>query len=98
LKLPVAGHWAAGAFRLPFPVQPERNLLLTLPPRRLLTKSDCVKYVMQLRQSFRRELSGPVSARRILLRICANLHQIYTHLKSPTRADGLQRYLVALAK
>jgi hypothetical protein len=39
-----------------------------------------------------------VSARRILLRICANLHQIYTHLKSPDQSERLQRYLVALAK
>ena len=40
----------------------------------------------------------PISARRVLLRICANLHQIYLQLSENDEATRVQRYLVALAK
>jgi regulator of sirC expression with transglutaminase-like and TPR domain len=98
LKLPVAGIGLPGHFVCRF--QSSRHEIYIDPFRRgrLLTKSDCVKYVMQLRHRFDESCLAPVSARRILLRICANLHQIYTHLKSPDQSERLQRYLVALAK
>jgi regulator of sirC expression with transglutaminase-like and TPR domain len=98
LKLPVAGIGLPGHFVCRF--QSSRYEVYIDPFRRgrLLTKSDCVKYVMQLRHRFDESCLAPVSARRILLRICANLHQIYTHLKSPDQSERLQRYLVALAK
>lgn len=65
---------------------------------RFLTKADCVKHVVQLRQRFDESSLAPVSSRRILLRICASLHQIYTQRKLSEQSDRLQRYLVALAK
>jgi regulator of sirC expression with transglutaminase-like and TPR domain len=65
---------------------------------RFLTKADCVKHVVQLRQRFDESCLVPVSSRRILLRICAHLHQIYTQQKSAAQADRIQRYIVALAK
>ena len=36
--------------------------------------------------------------RRLLLRICSNLHQIYQRLEQAAEAVRLQRYLVALAR
>jgi hypothetical protein len=57
-----------------------------------------VKHVINLRQRFDESCLAPVSARRILLRICAQLHQIYTQQKAPVQIERLQRYLVALAK
>jgi regulator of sirC expression with transglutaminase-like and TPR domain len=65
---------------------------------RLWTKADCIKQVVQLRERFDESCLAPVSSRRILLRICASLHQIYTQRKSADQVDRLQRYLVALAK
>jgi regulator of sirC expression with transglutaminase-like and TPR domain len=65
---------------------------------RLLSKADCIKYVVQLRQRFDESSLAPVSSRRILLRICADLHQIYTQRKIPAQMERLQRYLWALAK
>ncbi len=65
---------------------------------RLLVKADCVKLVMNSQHRFDDSFLSPVSPRRILLRICANLHQIYTQQKSTLQAERLQRYLVALAK
>jgi hypothetical protein len=41
---------------------------------------------------------APISARRMLLRICGNLHQIYVHLSQGEAASRLQHYLVALAR
>jgi regulator of sirC expression with transglutaminase-like and TPR domain len=64
----------------------------------LMTKSDCIKRVVQLRQRFDESCLAPVSSRRILLRICATLHQIYTQRKAADQVDRLHRYLVALAK
>jgi regulator of sirC expression with transglutaminase-like and TPR domain len=40
---------------------------------------------------------APVTPRRILLRMCANLHQIYTQTKATVETERLQKYLVALA-
>ena len=98
LRLPVVGIGLPGHFVCRY--QSSRHELYIDPFRkgRLLSKSDCVKEVFKLRHRFDESCLAPVSARRILLRICANLHQIYTHLKSPAQADRLQRYLVALAK
>jgi regulator of sirC expression with transglutaminase-like and TPR domain len=98
LRLPVAGIGLPGHFVCRY--QTSRNEVYVDPFKkgRLLSKSDCVKYVVQLRHRFDESCLAPVSARRILLRICANLHQIYTHLKLPGQAERLQRYLVALAK
>jgi regulator of sirC expression with transglutaminase-like and TPR domain len=64
----------------------------------VLVKADCIKMVMQVHHRLDDSFLAPVTPRRILLRICATLHQIYTHQKSPLQAERLQRYLVALAK
>jgi hypothetical protein len=41
---------------------------------------------------------APVSSRRMLLRMCANIHQTCSHLEMAEEAGRMQRYLVALAK
>jgi regulator of sirC expression with transglutaminase-like and TPR domain len=98
LRLPVVGIALPEHFVCRY--QSSRYEIYIDPVRRgrLLSKSDCVKYVVQFRHRFDESCLAPMSARRILLRICARLHQIYTHLKSPGQAERLQRYLVALAK
>jgi regulator of sirC expression with transglutaminase-like and TPR domain len=98
LRLPVAGIGLPGYFLCRF--QSSRAEIYVDPFRggRLMTKGDCIKHMVQLRQRFDESCLSPVSSRRILLRICANLHQIYTQQKSPEQGGRLQRYLVALAK
>jgi hypothetical protein len=39
-----------------------------------------------------------VSPRRMLLRMCANLHQIYVDLEKTKESTRLQHYIVALSK
>jgi len=98
LRLPVAGIGLPGHFLCRY--QDLRHEIYIDPFRRgrLQTKADCVKHVIQLRQRFDESCLSPLSSRRILLRICAHLHQIYTHLKLPVQSERLRRYLVALAK
>jgi len=98
LRLPVAGIGLPGHFVCRY--QSSRYEIYIDPFRKgiLLTKADCVKYVVQLRHRFDESCLAPLSSRRILLRICATLDQIYTHLRSPAQCERLRRYLVALAK
>jgi regulator of sirC expression with transglutaminase-like and TPR domain len=48
--------------------------------------------------NLRDDYLAPVTPRRLLLRICSNLHQVYQRLEQAVEAMRLQRYLVALAR
>ena len=98
LRLPVAGIGLPGYFVCRYQSSRHEIYIDPFHKGRILAKADCVKYVVGIQHRFDESCLAPVSSRRILLRICANLHQIYTHLKSPAQSERLQRYLVALAK
>jgi regulator of sirC expression with transglutaminase-like and TPR domain len=98
LHLPMVGIGLPGHFLVRFQTSRAEVYVDAFRGGRLLSKVDCIKHVVQLRQRFDESCLAPVSARRVLLRICANLHQIYTQRKSPGQIERLQRYLVALAK
>lgn len=98
LKLPVAGIGLPGHFICRFQTTKEEIYIDAFNRGKLLTKADCVKYLLHTNHSLEEGHLIPVSARRILLRICANLHQIYTQLNREADIARLQRYLVALAK
>jgi hypothetical protein len=57
-----------------------------------------VKYLVHTRDGFKDSHLAPVTGRRTLLRICANLHQIYTQLSLSEEMSRFQRYIVALGK
>ncbi len=98
LRLPMAGIGLPGHFLCRYQTSRAEIYIDAFHGGRLLTKSDCIRHVVQLRQRFEDSCLAPVSSRRILLRICASLHQIYTQKKAPEQMERLQRYLVALAK
>jgi regulator of sirC expression with transglutaminase-like and TPR domain len=98
LRLPMAGIGLPGHFLCRYQSSRAEIYVDAFRGGSLLTKGDCVKRVVQFRQRFDESCLAPVSSRRILLRICANLHQIYTQRKSAEQVERLQRYLVALAK
>jgi regulator of sirC expression with transglutaminase-like and TPR domain len=98
LRLPVAGVGLPGNFLCRYQSSRAEIYVDAFHGGRLLAKADCIRHVLQLGQRFDDSCLAPVSARRILLRICAQLHQIYTQQKSPVQVERLQRYLVALAK
>ena len=98
LRLPMTGIGLPGHFLCRYQSSRAEIYVDAFRGGSLLTKADCIKRVVQFRQRFDDGCLAPVSSRRILLRICAALHQIYTQRKAADQVDRLQRYLVALAK
>ncbi|MBK7999126.1 MAG: hypothetical protein IPK15_10540 [Verrucomicrobia bacterium] len=62
----------------------------------VLTKADCVKYLLQTGQGLLEGQLAPVSSRRILQRMCRNLVTTYGHLEETDEAGRAQQYLDAL--
>ncbi len=98
LHLPVVGIGLPGHFICRFQSSSAEMYVDPFNRGRLLTKADCVQYLLQGHYKVRDDYLAPVTPRRMLLRVCGNLHQIYLHLEKAEAATRLQRYLVALAK
>ncbi len=97
LKLPIVGIGMPGHFLCRF--QSTRDTLFIDPfnQGRILSKAECVRYLLQTSHGYQESFLAPVLPRRIMLRICSNLHQIYQRGKKVTETDRLQRYIIALA-
>jgi regulator of sirC expression with transglutaminase-like and TPR domain len=98
LKLPVTGIGMPGHFVCRFQSSTDELYIDAFNSGKLLSKADCIKYLLQTSHGFQEGFLAPATPRRILLRMCSNLHQIYLHLKLPDETARLQRYIVALAK
>jgi regulator of sirC expression with transglutaminase-like and TPR domain len=98
LRLPVSGIGMPGHFICRFQSSTDEIYIDAFNAGKLLTKADCVKYLLQTSHGFQEGFLAPATPRRILLRMCSNLHQIYLHHKQPDETARLQRYIVALAK
>jgi len=98
LRLPMAGVVLPGHFLCRYQSSRAEIYVDAFRGGSLLTKADCIKRIVQFRDCFDESSLSPVSSRRILSRVCANLHQIYTQRKAADQVDRLQRYIVALAK
>jgi regulator of sirC expression with transglutaminase-like and TPR domain len=98
LRLPLAGIGLPGHFICRYQSTAAELYLDPFNRGKFLTKAECVQYLVNANFSLRDDYLTPVSPRRLLLRICSNLHQIYQRLESAVEAMRLQRYLVALAR
>ncbi len=98
LRLPIAGIGLPGHFICRYQSAAVEIYLDVFNGGKFLAKADCIKYLVQANFSVRDDYLAPVTPRRLLLRICANLHQIYLQLELADEATRLQRYLVALAR
>jgi regulator of sirC expression with transglutaminase-like and TPR domain len=98
LKLPMTGIGLPGHFICRYQTSTSELYIDAFNRGKLLSKADCIKYLLHTNHSLQEGHLAPVTSRRILLRICANLHQIYTQLEAREEISRLQRYLVALAK
>jgi regulator of sirC expression with transglutaminase-like and TPR domain len=98
LKLPMAGIGLPGHFICRYQSSSAEIYIDAFSKGKLLTKADCVQYLLKGNYSLRDDYLAPVSSRRILLRVCGNLQQIYVHLEQAEAATRLQRYMVALAR
>jgi len=98
LRLPVAGIGMPGHFVCRYQSTASELFIDPFNHGKFLTKAECVQYLVRGNYSIRDDYLAPVTPRRMLLRICGNLHQIYLHLELTEETTRLQRYLVALAR
>ncbi len=98
LRLPVVGIGLPNHFVCRYQSSSEEIYVDVFNRGRFLKKADCVQYLQHGNYSLRDDFLSPVSPRRMLMRICSNLHQIYTNLEKGEETTRLQRYLVALAR
>jgi regulator of sirC expression with transglutaminase-like and TPR domain len=98
LQLPVAGIGLPGHFLCRYQSSTEEIYIDAFNKGKLLLRADCVKYLQQTSYGYQEQFLNPVSPRRILLRVCTNLHQIYQHTEKTRERERMQRYIVALTK
>ncbi len=98
LKLPITGIGLPGHFVCRYQTSTAEIYVDVFNRGKLLTKADCIKYLLHTHHGLEEGYLTPVSPRRMLLRMCANLHQIYLHNKQADETARFQRYLIALAK
>jgi regulator of sirC expression with transglutaminase-like and TPR domain len=98
LGLPVVGIGLPGHFLCRYQGAAEELYIDAFNRGRLLSKGDCVHYLIRGNYDLRDEYLAPVTARRLLARVCGNLHQIYLRLGHAEEATRLQRYVVALTR
>lgn len=98
LCLPVAGIGMPGHFLCRYQSSTREIYIDAFRGGRFLTKADCIKYLRYTPQGLHEGYLTPVSTRRMLSRMCGNLHQTYAHLEQAEDSTRIQRYLVALAK
>lgn len=98
LRLPVTGIGLPGHFVCRYQCSEAELYIDVFNHGKLLAKADCIQYLLQSNHNHTEEFLVPVNPRRILLRICGNLHQVYLHHDQADEATRFQRYLVALTK
>lgn len=64
----------------------------------LLTRLDCRKRLLESAVGFDESHLAPLSSRRTLQRMIANVHLIHKERRNRPESDRLQRYLVALSR
>ncbi len=98
LRLPISGIGLPGHFICRYQSTAAELYIDAFNGGKFLSKADCVQYLVHGKYSLSDDYLAPVSPRRMLLRICSNLHQIYQRLELVDESTRLQRYLIALAK
>ncbi len=98
LRLPIVGISMPGHFLCRYQSSKAAFYIDAFNQGKLLTRADCIKYLHVSGHGFQESFLSAATPGRTLLRMCANLHQVYAHLGLRAEAVRLQRYVVALAK
>lgn len=98
LKLPVTGIGLPGHFICRYQSASREIYIDAFRRGRFWTKADCIKHLLNNNHGLQEGYLAPSTPRRMLLRMCANLHQTYANLEMAEETLRMQRYLVALAK
>jgi regulator of sirC expression with transglutaminase-like and TPR domain len=96
LKLPMTGIGMPGHFVCRYQSSAAEIYVDAFHAGKLLSKADCIQFLLKGNYGLRDAYLGPSSPRKMLLRICNNLLMIYQQLEQAETATRLQRYLVAL--
>jgi len=98
LRLPMVGIGLPGHFICRYQSTSDEIYIDVFNHGRLLTKTDCIHYLIRGNYDVNDDYLAPVSARRLFQRICSNLQQTYVQLCNDEAATRVQRYLVALSR
>jgi len=98
LQLPIAGIGLPGHFICRFQSSTREIYIDVFNEGHFWTKADCIKHLIKSNHGLQDGYLSPVSPRRMLLRMCANIHQTCSNLEMTDEVARMQRYLVALAK
>lgn len=98
LWLPVGGVGLPGHFICRYQSVTEEIYLDAFSHGKMMSRADCVQFLAPLSEDMLGETLSPASPRRILTRICNNLHQIYRQIGLKEEALRLQRYLAVLTR
>jgi len=98
LGLPVSGVGLPGHSVCRYVASTEEVYIDAFNLGKLLTRNDCIEHLNRCKHEVRDEYLEPMSARRILARMCGNLEQIYTDTNRADDAARVQRYLFALTR
>jgi regulator of sirC expression with transglutaminase-like and TPR domain len=98
LNLPVTGIGLPGHFICRYQTSSVEIYIDPFSRGKLMKKVDCINYLLQANYSVRDDYLAPVKPRRMLLRICKNLHQIYRHQQQEAEMTRFQRYEAVLSR
>jgi len=98
LKLPITGIALANHFLCRFQSTTTEVFVDAFRRGRFWTKADCVRHLLRVQQGLQPGGLVPASPKRMLARMCANLHRTYAHLELTEEAARIQKYSVALAR
>lgn len=98
LRLPITGIGLPGHFVCRYQSSKEEIYIDCFRKGAFMTKADCFSFLLHTYTGFQERVLSPLSARRILHRMCNNLFQTYAHLESMEEANRVRRYVAALAK
>lgn len=98
LRLPITGIGLPGHFVCRLQTSAEEVYVDCFNRGRLLSKADCVHFLLSGNYDLSSEYLAPLQPRRALMRLCGNLHRIHYHRNAGEEVTRFQRYLVALAR
>lgn len=98
LELPVVGVGMPGHFLCRYQTPREEFYIDPFHGGKLLSRIDCKRRIANLAVDYDDSHLAPVSSRRMLQRMIANLHLIHKERKQRVEAERLQRYLIALSR
>lgn len=98
LGLPVVGIGMPGHFLCRLQTPTDEFYIDAFHGGQLLSRIDCKKRLVNLAVEFDDRHLAPISPRRILQRLIANLHLIHKEKRRRVEAERLERHLVALAR